>query len=92
MEKKKYIKPFSIRMIDNDKTFHFHGFDRRLNYPNFYHGYVSLDTNFYWRTYKNAKNAINQAIRIKRYYDIRRKENYKIVVYDNSSKKIIVEI
>lgn len=92
MENRKNIKPFSIQMIDNDKTFHFHGFDKRLNYPNFYYGYASLDTNFYWRTYKNAKNAINQAIKIKRYYDIRRKENYKIVVYDNINDKIVAEI
>lgn len=85
------LRPFSIQMLDNGVKYNFHGFEKRYGYPNFFFGYASFTTNFYWRTYKNAKRAIEQAMKIRRYYDARRKTNYKIIVYDNISDKTICE-
>ena len=92
MEDRKNLKPYSIRMVISGYTYNFHGFEKRFGRPNFIIGYACLDTNFYWRTYKQANRAIAEGLKVKRYFDIRKAKYEKIEVFDNLTSEVIAEL
>ena len=92
MSTKTSLKPYSIQLIREGFKYNFHGFEKRYGRPNFIMGYACLNTNFYWRTYKHSNRAIEQALKVKRYYTSRKLTDITIVVYDNLKDKIVTEI
>ena len=85
------IKPFSIKVINNGREYNFHGFAKPNNRPEIMIGYGCLNKTFYWRIYQHIGRAVKVAEKVKKWY-FSRGIDYRVVVYDNINKKIIIEV
>jgi hypothetical protein len=54
---------YSIVMEKDGFTYNYHGCNK-YGKPEFYYGYASFDTRYYWRVYKSRKVAENELAKI----------------------------